>query len=178
MLNKMLVYGLIAGLIVAAEMLTVTIGYSGHMPSPYGMIIGYLTMLIALSVVFVGIKKHRDADLGGVIGFWQAFGFGLGVSFIASVLYVAAWEVSQALMHADFASVYAKSLIAEEQAKGVTGKALEDFDAQIEQLKLAYQNQLYHLPITFAAIFPVGVIVSLTSAAMLRNRRFLATRAA
>ena len=178
MLRKMLVYGIIAGLIVAAEMLTITVGYSGHLPSPYGMILGYLTMLIALSVVFVGIKKHRDADLGGVIGFWQAFGFGLGVSFIASVLYVAAWEVSQALMHADFASVYAKSLIAEEQAKGVSGKALQDFAAQMEQFKIDYQNPLYRLPMTFAEIFPVGVIVSLLSAALLRNRRFLATRTA
>lgn len=49
---------------------------NGHSPAPYGVVLGYLTMLIALSAVFVAIKRHRDADLGGVIRFWPAFGLG------------------------------------------------------------------------------------------------------
>ena len=54
--------------------------------------IGYLTMLVGLSLVFGAIKRHRDAELGGVIRFWPAFGLGLGVSFVASLCYVLAWE--------------------------------------------------------------------------------------
>ena len=39
---------------------------------------GYLTMIIVLSLIFVGIKRYRDKDLGGVIKFLPALGLGAG----------------------------------------------------------------------------------------------------
>jgi hypothetical protein len=36
-----------------------------------------------------------------------------------------------------------------------------------------YRNPLYRIPITFVEIFPVGLIVALVSAALLRNPRLL-----
>ena len=39
-----------------------------------------------------------------------------------------------------------------------------------------YANPLYRLPITFVEMFPVGVLISLVSAALLRNSRFLPAR--
>ena len=65
-------------------------------------------MLIALSAVFAAIKRYRDVDLGGVIGFLPAFGLGLGVSFVASLFYVAAWEAALDVTHMDFAASYAR----------------------------------------------------------------------
>ena len=91
MWRTILKYGVIAGLVVGGlEGITVAT-FSGMPPLKYGMWIGYTTMLIALSAVFVGIKQHRDVDRGGVIGFWRAFGIGVGISFIAGIFYVAAW---------------------------------------------------------------------------------------
>ena len=174
MLKKILSYGTIAGLIVGITMVTLTVGMKDHPPLAYGMVIGYLTMLVALSAVFVGIKRYRDADLGGVIGFWPAFGLGLGISFVAGVFYVAAWEVALAVTHMDFANSYANVLIAEQKAKGVSAEALAKLSADMEQFKVQYANPLFRLPMTFTEIFPVGVLVSLVSAGLLRNRRFLA----
>jgi predicted enzyme related to lactoylglutathione lyase len=142
----------------------------------YGMVIGYLIMLIALSAVFVAIKRHRDADLGGVIKFWPAFGLGLGISFIAGVLYVISWESACAIAHLDFAGSYAKAMIAQQQAKGVSAEALAKLTAEMEHFKVQYANPLYRWPMTFMEIFPVGVLVSLVSAALLRNSRFLPPR--
>lgn len=45
-----------------------------------------------------------------------------------------------------------------------------------EASKVQYANPLFRLPMVFAEIFPVGVLVSLISAALLRNRRFLPAR--
>jgi hypothetical protein len=45
--------------------------------------------------------------------------------------------------------------------------------AGMEEFKLHYANPLYRGAMTFAQIFPVGVLVSLVSAALLRNRGFL-----
>jgi hypothetical protein len=176
MFKKVLSAGVLAGLIVGIPMSVITISMSGQTMMRYGMVIGYLTMLIGLSTVFIAIKRHRDADLGGVIGFWRAFGLGLGISFIAGVLYVVCWEAACAIAHLDFAGSYAKAMIAQQQAKGASAEALARITAEMEQFKIQYANPLYRLPMTFAEIFPVGVLVSLVSAALLRNSRFLPAR--
>src|SRR5882757_1235134 len=124
MLRTILKFGVIAGLIVGVFEVGTVVAFAGLPPLKYGMLIGYTTMLIALSAVFVGIKQHRDVDRGGVIGFWPALGVGLGVSFVAGIFYVVAWEVVQAMTHMDFASGYAQAIIASQKAKGANPEAL------------------------------------------------------
>jgi hypothetical protein len=41
------------------------------------------------------------------------------------------------------------------------------------EFRQQYANPLFRLPVTFIEIFPVGLVVSLISAALLRNSRFL-----
>jgi len=176
LLRYILIYGVIAGAVVGVPLSVLTLTMSGQAMMHYGMLVGYLTMLIALSAAFLAIKRHRDVDLGGVIKFWPALALGLGISFVAGVIYVIAWEASCAIAHVDFASAYARAMIAEQVAKGVSGPALARFKAEMEQFKLQYANPLYRWPMTFAEIFPVGVIVSLVSAGLLCNSRFMPAR--
>jgi len=176
MLRTILKYGVIAGLVVGGLEIGTFAAFSGLPPLKYGMLVGYTTMLIALSAVFVGIKQHRDVDRGGVIGFWPAFGVGLGVSFIAGIFYVVAWEAVQAMTHMDFASSYAQAIIKSEKAKGASAEALAKLSADMATFKVQYANPLFRLPMTFVEIFPVGVLVSLVSAGLLRNSRFLPAR--
>ena len=128
MLRTILKYGVIAGLVVGGLEIVIVAAFSGMPPLKYGMWIGYTTMLIALSAVFVGIKQHRDVDRGGVIGFWRAFGIGVGISFIAGIFYVVAWEVVQAMTHMDFATSYSKAVIAGEKAKGASCRGAGEAD--------------------------------------------------
>jgi hypothetical protein len=171
-------YGVIAGLVVAAGMWGTLLAFGREMPhGVLGMALGYLTMLVALSAVFLGIRHHRDADRGGVIGFWPAFGVGLGISFVAALFYVLAWELAQATVVGDFASHYAASAIAQAKANGAGAAEIAQLTAQMDAFKRQYANPLFRLPMTFAEIFPVGVLVSLVSAAILRNPRVLPARA-
>jgi hypothetical protein len=178
MFRTILKYGVIAGLIVGGFELVTFTAFSGMPPLKYGMVIGYTTMLIALSAVFVGIKRHRDVERGGVIGFWPAFGIGLGISFIAGIFYVAAWELVQSMTSMDFASAYSKAILASEQAKGASAESLAKMSAELEAFKVQYADPMFRLPMTFVEIFPVGVLVSLVSAGLLRNSRFLPARRA
>lgn len=178
MLRTILKYGVIAGLVVGGFELVTFTAFSGMPPLKYGMVIGYTTMLIALSAVFVGIKRHRDVERGGVIGFWPAFGIGLGISFIAGIFYVAAWELVQSMTSMDFASAYSKAILASEQAKGASAETLAKMSAEMEAFKVQYADPMFRLPMTFVEIFPVGVLVSLVSAGLLRNSRFLPARRA
>ena len=176
MLRHILTFGLLAGAIVGIPLSALTLTMSGGPIVHYGMLIGYLIMLIGLSAVFLAIKRHRDLDLGGVIRFWPALGLGLGVSAVAGIIYVIAWDVSCAIAHADFAGSYARSMVAAREAKGLSGEALARFKAEMDQFKIQYANPLYRWPMTFAEIFPVGVVVSLISAGLLRNSRFMPAR--
>ena len=175
MLRRILAYGSIAGLLVALPISALVVMSEGKPPA-YGMVIGYLLMLIALSLVFVAVKRQRDEEGGGVIRFWTAFGLGLGISAVAGIMYVAAWEAVMALTGIDFGTTYANNLIQAERAKGVSGPELARFVEEMESFKLQYANPWFRLPITFSEIFPVGVLVSLVSAALLRNPRFLPGR--
>lgn len=175
-MRTILKYGVIAGIVVGGFQFITFAVFPGVPPLKYGMLIGYTTMLIALSAVFVGIKRHRDVERGGVIGFWPAFGVGLGISFIAGVFYVIAWEAVQAVMHMDFAGSYGKAIIESERAKGASPEALAKLSADMAAFKVQYADPLFRLPMTFAEIFPVGVLVSLISAGLLRNSRFLPAR--
>ena len=170
-------YGVIAGLVVALVMIVGFWSAGGDMPHGWiGMTIGYATMLLAFSAIFMGIKHRRDVAGGGVIRFWPAFGMGLGISFIAALFYVVAWELVQATIVKDFAGSYGASVIAAEKAKGIDPAALAKLTADMEAFKTQYANPLFRLPMTFAEIFPVGVLVSLVSALVLRNPRVLPAR--
>lgn len=177
MLKKILSYGAIAGLIAGGVLSAIVLTPGEHgAPGAWAMLVGYLTMLVGLSLVFVAIKRHRDETLGGAIRFWPAFALGLGVSFVASVIYALAWETALAVSGMDFAGSYAHAVIEQQKAKGVSGEALAKLVADMEAFKANYANPAYRLPMTFTEIFPVGVIVSLVSAALLRNPRVLPAR--
>ena len=176
MLNTILKYGVIAGLVVGGFMFATFLGFDGEPPMNYAMLIGYTTMLVALSAVFVGIKRHRDVDRGGVIGFWPALGVGLGISFIASVFYVVAWEAVQAISGMDFPTAYSNAMVESAKARGESAEAIAKMTAEMAAFKVQYADPLFRLPMTFAEIFPVGVLVSLVSAALLRNPRVLPAR--
>jgi hypothetical protein len=68
-----LVNGLIAGVIVSAMILiSLPLQQQGIIDTRNGMLVGYTSMVIALSTIFFGIKTYRDQHLGGSISFWQA----------------------------------------------------------------------------------------------------------
>lgn len=118
MFRRILIFGVIAGLIVGSASFGVTVALAGEPPPlEYGMVFGYTTMLVALSFVFVGIKRHRDVDLGGAIRFWPALGMGLAISFIASVFYVLAWEAAMAVTGMDFAAEYTRFILDQERRR-------------------------------------------------------------
>jgi hypothetical protein len=175
MIRTILVFGTIAGLAVGIPLSCFALAFDGA-PPPYGMAIGYTMMLVALSAVFVGVKRHRDVALGGTIRFWPAFGMGLAISAVAGIFYVLAWETAVAVSGIDFARAYATAMIEQERARGASAAELARFTAEMATFQAQYANPLFRLPMTFTEIFPVGILVSLVSAGLLRNSRFLPAR--
>ena len=178
MTARILSYGAMAGLIVGGPMFAIMVTLNAPPPPSVGMLIGYTTMLLAFSTIFVAVKRYRDVEGGGVIGFWTAFGIGMGISAVAGLIYCLAWEAALVASGADFAGDYAKLMIEQKRAAGVSADELARYAAEMERFQMHYANPLFRVPMTFSEIFPVGVIVSLVAAALLRNSRFLPARAA
>ncbi len=170
MTDRILFYGTIAGLVVILSMIGMIVA-SGGSPEmgDMSLIYGYVTMLVALSSVFFGIRSHRDLALGGSIRFVSALVMGLGISGVAGVIYVLVWEVYLVATDFTFIGAYVDDYIAQQKAAGVSGQALERLVAEMEALKVQYANPLFRMPMTFLEIFPVGVLVSLISAGILRR---------
>jgi hypothetical protein len=178
MLRTILTYGTIAGLIVGAPMVTMMLLWKSPDPVGGGVYWGYGVMLIALSFVFVGVKSYRDKARGGVIKFLPALGVGLAISLVAGVFYVLAWELSLALTHLDYIGSYAKAEIARAEARGAAPAELAQLRASMDDMKAMYANPVLRMGMTLIEILPVGLLVSLVSAALLRNSRFMPPRAA
>jgi hypothetical protein len=175
MLRTILIYGVLAGLVVAVPMMLLLansdFGEGDH--GAQSMLTGYALMLLAFSLIFVGVKRYRDHRLGGVIRFAPALFAGLAISVIASVIYVIGWEITLAATDYAFMEDYTAAMLEAARAKGASAAELAKTSAEMEAMKVSYANPLFRLPMTFVEIFPVGVIVSLASAALLRNSRFL-----
>lgn len=176
MLKSILIHGAVAGVIVGVPMFIGNVLIDGHPPIPISMAIGYATMLVALSMVFLAIKRQRDTVGGGVIKFWPALGMGLAISVIAGIFYVATWELTQVLTGSTFVADYTDTMVAEKQAAGAGAAEIAALRAEMAAFAVQYQNPLYRLPVTFIEIFPVGLLVSIVSAALLCNSRFMPAR--
>jgi Protein of unknown function (DUF4199) len=111
-----------------------------------------------------------------VIRFWPAFAMGLGISLVAGVFYVLAWEAALAVTGMDYGAEFAGHMIEQQKAAGVSAAELAKYVAEMERFKTQYANPLYRMPMTFTEIFPVGVLVSLISAGLLRKPGFLSAR--
>jgi hypothetical protein len=177
MLRTSLIYGVIAGLIVAIPMFTLLAMDSDHTSWSSSQFFGYAMMILALSMIFIGVKSYRDKVKGGVIKFGQAFVLGLGISVVAALIYVIGWEITLYLTDYSFASDYTAAALAAAEAKGTPPAELDAMRAQYAQFQELYTNPLFRMPMTFIEIFPVGLIISLIAAALLRNPRFFPARA-
>jgi len=164
-------YGLAAGLIVASILFGTTVGLQNAIPDPaVGMAIGYAGMLLAFSMIVIAIRHHRDAVLGGVIGFGPALGLGLGITAIATLFYVLAWEAALSVTGMDFGAEYAGMMVAEAEKSG-DAAAIAQARADAAQFARDYARPLWRMGVTATEILPVGIIVSLGAAAWLSRRR-------
>jgi hypothetical protein len=176
MLRIALIYGSIAGLVVIGTM-TLGLVMSGGEGLGSGQAFGYLIMLIALTLIFVGVKQHRDQNLGGVIKFVPALLAGLAIAGIAGVFYVIGWEAYLASTNYAFIEEYTAAVIEKKREAGLSGAELEKLIADMDAMVKNYAKPFFRLPLTFMEIFPVGALVAIVSAAILRNPNVLPARA-
>jgi len=86
MKNTVLKYGIIAGAIVSIFMIVTMPLMDENSDIKHSEILGYTVMLVAMSMIFIGVRSYRNNQLNGVISFGKAFVLGLYIALIASTI--------------------------------------------------------------------------------------------
>lgn len=165
------VYGAIAGVIVIIGMFISITFVADH--GAMGMVAGYLSMLVALLFVFVGVKRYRDIHLGGVITFQKAFGVGLGIGLVSALFYVLGWEVYMWQTGGTFMADYIAQSVEDMRAAGKSAAEIAKFSSEMGAMAEQYKNPFFRMALTLTEILPVALLVAIVSATLLRKSSFM-----
>ena len=175
MKKTVLIFGLISGAISAALMFG-TIPFVDKIGFDRGVLVGYTAMILSFLMVFFGIRSYRDNIGGGRISFGRAFVVGILITLISCVCYVVAWEIIYHNFMPDFLDKYTAHIIDKAKAAGDTPQAIQAKVEEMKKLKELYDNPFINAAMTFTEPFPVGLIMTLVSALILRKKKPAAGR--
>ncbi|HEX5887214.1 MAG TPA: DUF4199 domain-containing protein [Pyrinomonadaceae bacterium] len=171
MKKTVLTFGIISGVIVAILM-GINTFFADRIGFDRAIIVGYTTMLVAFLLVFFGIKSYRDNIGGGEITFGRAFTVGILISLITCAFYVVSWEILYYTFLQDFPEKYGNYLIEKSRAAGATPEQIAQQLEEVKQMKALLDNPLVAPALIFISEpLPVGLVMTLISAAILRKRR-------
>jgi ethanolamine transporter EutH len=164
-------FGLLAGGILGGMTAVLTpLGASGAVRLDHAEIFGYTIMVLSFLLVFFGIRSYRENVGGGSMTFGKAFQVGILVTLIASAVYVLSWEIVYYNVVPDFGDKYAAHTLEKMKTAGKSAEAIEAATKEMARFKELYKNPLYNVGMTFMEVFPVGLVVTLVSAAILRRK--------
>jgi hypothetical protein len=167
--KTVITFGLISGAISSLLMLGTT-SFVDRIGFDKGYILGYTAIVLSFLLVYFGIRSYRDNVSEGHITFGKAFAVGICITLISCVFYVATWELLYKTMFPDFMDKYSAYTISKAQASGLSAQALQAKIDEMQQMKVMYANPLYNILFTFIEPFPVGLGITLISAAVLRKK--------
>jgi hypothetical protein len=169
MKKTVLTFGLIAGVMISVLM-DGSLLLSDKLGSRHSMLLGYTMMVASFLLIYFGIRSYRDNTLGGEISFGRAFACGILIALITCVCYVATWEVIYFNFMPHFMDSYFVAQIHKVQSAGLDPATTAAQVAAIQRSQQLYQNPFVNMAYTFIEPLPVGVIITLISAVMLRRK--------
>ena len=178
MKKVVLTFGLISGLLIAGLVwVQATLVERGAIGFERLEIVGYATMLIALSMVFFGIKSYRDNYAHGTLRFWKGVQVGVLISLISGVLYfggAVTYGIANPAFEEHFMQKFTDLKIGKLQEQGASQEKIDSAKSEVDMMKTLFNNPLLFFLVCMMEILPVGIIVTLVSAALLRKKGVLA----
>ena len=164
-----LTFGLISGVLCSALML-ITIPFQHKIGYDRALIVGYTTIVASFLLVYFGIRSYRNHVGGGHITFGRAFAVGISITLVTCVFYVVTWEVMYFYFMPDFLDKYNVYVLEKARASGASEAAILAKKLELQKSAEAYKNPLVNAAMTFMEPFPVGLFITLISAAVLRRK--------
>lgn len=169
MKKTVLTYGLISGAI-SAVLMWVTLPFMKDIESDKSLIVGYTTIVLAVLLIFFGVRSYRDNVASGRLTFGRAVAVGILITLISNTCYVVSWQVLYYNFMPDYLDKYFTREIEKAKASGQTQEKIEKTIRDTEEFREMVKNPAVHIAMTYAEVFPVGLVVTLISAAILRGK--------
>ena len=169
MKKTVLTFGLISGAISAVFML-ITARFADKIGFDKGAYLGYTLIVLSALMIFFGVRSYRENVGAGRLTFGRGCAVGILITLISSACYVATWEIVYFKFMPDFSDKYSAHMIERAKASGATPEKMDAMIQQAKQFKQMYDNPINNVALTFAEIFPVGLVVTLLSAGILRKK--------
>ena len=165
-----LTFGLISGVISSVLMCATLPFISDLNHGDKGLIVGYTGIVLSFLLVYFGIRSYRDNLAGGAITFGRGFAIGICITLISCVFYVVTWEILYFNFMHGFMDSYFAQQIQKVQSTPGTPEAIQAKIAAIRESQRLYENPFVNALYTFIEPFPVGLFITLISAAILRKK--------
>ena len=160
-----LIFGSVIGAILTANAIVMINKMYSDTDFKGNDIVGYATMVLMFSLIYFGVRNYRNNHLDGKIGFLQAFKTGALICLVASTVYVVFGLLYYYLFVPDFIDVYSEHVI-----RNSAPDEVESMTAQMADFKEMYKNPLFAIFITYLEVLPVGMIVALFSAFIVKKK--------
>ena len=170
MKKTVLTFGLISGAVSALLMMLLMIFFVDKIGFDKSIIVGYTTIVVSLMLVPFGIRSYRENVAGGTITFGRAFAVGILITLISCICYVVVWLIVYYNFMPDFVERYASYMVEQARASGASQQAIDATLQEMNSMKALLANPLINAAFTFMEPFPVGLIITLVSAAILRRK--------
>ncbi len=169
MKKTIVTFGLISGAISSVLMIG-TMLFADKIGFERGYFLGYTTIVLSFLLVYFGIRSYRDEVSSGVITFGKAFAIGIAITLISCLFYVATWEILYFKFLPGFMDKYGAHVVEKMRASGASDSAILAKTQEMRKYKEMYDNPLINAAMTFIEPFPVGLLITLISAAVLRRK--------
>jgi len=169
MKKTILTFGLISGAISALLMAT-TVPFVDRIGFDRSAYVGYTAIVLSFLLVYFGIRSYRDNVGNGRIGFGRAFAVGICITLISCFCYVVSWEIIYYNFMPDFWDKEGAYVVGKLQASGGSQAAVQAKLEEVKKFKELYANPLINGAFTFIEPLPVGLVMTLISAAVLRRK--------
>jgi hypothetical protein len=169
MKKTVLTFGLISGAISAVMMFVIT-PFVGRIPFEYLTVIGYTIFVISFLMVFFGFRSYRENVGGGTITFGRAFKVGILITLISCVIYMISWDFVHRNFLPDFLEQYGNYMVEKQRAAGATPEQLSLMVQENQWFIEMYKNPLVRFASSMMEAFPVGLLMALISAWILKRK--------
>ena len=166
-----LTFGLLASAILVGIMSAlVPLCMNGTLDVGVSEVFGYSSMVLSFLLVFFGVRSYRENVGGGTITFGKAFQVGILIVLVVCVVYSVAWLVMYYNFFPDFFDKYIVQYLEKMRTDGASDAAIAAKQAEMLKFKEWYKNPLINAAFTFLEPLPVGLVMALVSAAILRKK--------
>lgn len=161
------IYGLVIGSIVSTHTIIMMNMVVNNKAYGSNDLVGYAALIAMFSIIFFGVRQYRNQYCEGIISFGRAFKVGAWIALIGSTMYVLFGLGYYYLFLPEFLDAYIRHVL----DNCTSPQELAAKTTEMNNFREMYKNPLFAILISYMEVLPLGLIVALVSALILKNRK-------